>query len=125
MQQSLKRDLENLLNTRVRCTGWPEEYVELERSLVAYGIPDVTAADLQTQRGRREFLRRVEAVIRAFEPRFKSVRVRPVENADYVDRTLRFRVDAMMYAYPAPEPVVFDSALEPISGGFSVKDAHP
>ena len=70
----------------------------------------------------REQLRRtVEQVIRKFEPRFKSVRVNLVSNADETDRTLRLRIDALLFAEPAPEPVVFDSQLEPLSGSFAVK----
>ena len=35
---------------------------------------------------------------------------------------LRFRIDATIRAEPAPEPVVFDSSLEPLTGGFAVGD---
>jgi type VI secretion system protein ImpF len=41
-------------------------------------------------------------------------------NRDETDRTLRFRIDAMLYAEPAPEPVIFDSELEPLTNSFSV-----
>ena len=121
MKQSVRRDLENLLNTRRRCASWPENLTELDRSLVSYGIPDVTGAGLGSDRSRVEFCRTIEAVIRACEPRFKSVKVRPLQNADKLDRTLRFRIDALLIADPAPEPVVFDSALEPGTGNFAVK----
>ena len=39
------------------------------------------------------------------------------------DRTLRFRVEALMYAEPAPERVSFDSMLDPTSQSFSVVGA--
>lgn len=123
LRQSVRRDLESLLNTRMRCTEWPGELDELERSLINYGIPDVSAASLQSEQGRRDYLKHIERTIRQFEPRFKSVRVVPLENADYLDRTLRFRIDALMYASPAPETIVFDTALAPDTGSFSVKDA--
>jgi type VI secretion system protein ImpF len=42
-------------------------------------------------------------------------------NADPLDRTLRFRINAMLRAEPAPEPVVFDSALQPTTGNVEVK----
>jgi type VI secretion system protein ImpF len=122
LRQSVRRDLESLLNTRMRCTEWPGELEELERSLINYGIPDVSAASLQSEQGRRAYLKHIERTIRQFEPRFKSVRVVPLENADYLDRTLRFRIDALMYASPAPQTIVFDTALAPDTGSFSVKD---
>jgi type VI secretion system protein ImpF len=121
LKQSVRRDLENLLNTRRRCVSWPENLTELERSLVSYGIPDVTGASLGSERSRVDFCRAIEGVIKAFEPRFKTVKVRPVQNADALDRTLRFRIDALLIADPAPEPVVFDSSLEPGTGNFDVK----
>ena len=39
LKQSVRRDLENLLNTRQRCKSWPENLSELEVSLVNYGFP--------------------------------------------------------------------------------------
>lgn len=121
VRNSIRRDLENLLNTRFRCLSWPEDLTELDQSLANYGIPDVAAANLATESGRRRFLKNVEQTIRHFEPRFKSVRIEFLENADELDRTMRFRIDAMMYAYPAPEPIVFDTAMEPATGEFSVE----
>ena len=86
-----------------------------------YGIPDITGADLRSAQGRERFRQILERVIRHFEPRFQRVSVEVLENADLLDRALRFRIDAMMYAEPAPEPVVFDSALEPATGTVTVK----
>ena len=45
-----------------------------------------------------------------------------LDNIDPEDRTLRFRIEALMYADPAPEPIVLDSVLEPVSRNFSVRD---
>ena len=70
----------------------------------------------------REELRLViERVIRRFEPRLRKLNVKLMENADSLDRTLRFRIDAELYAEPEPVPVVFDSRLEPGTGDFQVK----
>ena len=117
LKQSVRRDLENLLNTRWRCAGWPEDLDQLELSLVNYGIPDITGADLAGSRDRERFCRILERVISHFELRFKRVVVEMLDNTDPTDRTLRFRIDALLHAEPAPEPVVFDSALEPSTGG--------
>ena len=120
MRAAIRRDLENLLNTRLRCLTTPEDLTELERSVVEYGIPDISGANLGSEAGRRQFLKAVELTLRNFEPRFKSVRVESIDE-DPLDRTMRFRIDAMMYAHPAPEPIVFDTAVEPSTGEFSVK----
>jgi type VI secretion system protein ImpF len=67
LKQRIRRDLENLLNTRWRCQSWPpnlDEYLEL--SLVGYGIPDFTSQNLGDMRERDEFRRVLEGVIRRF-----------------------------------------------------------
>jgi type VI secretion system protein ImpF len=121
LKQAVRRDLENLLNTRRRCLSGPPGLKELKRSLVNYGIQDFTGSYMGSAKDRQELCRVLQGVIRQFEPRFKSVEVQLLTNAEPLDRTLRFRIDALLYADPAPEPVVFDSMLEPTTGTFQVK----
>jgi len=121
LRQSVRRDLENLLNTRCRVGKLPDDLKELPKSLVDYGLPDFRAVDVQGADGRQRLRAMIERVIRTYEPRFKTVQVQVLDNSDRLDRTLRFRVDAMLHAEPAPEPVVFDSALEPSTSRFEVK----
>ena len=125
LKQSVRRDLENLLNTRRRLGGAPPELSDLERSLVAYGLPDITGLDLASASRRAEFTGSIEEVLRKYEPRFSGVRVHLLDNTDQTDRTLRFRIDALLRAEPAPEPVVFDTSLEPATGTIEVKRAGP
>lgn len=120
---SLQRDLENLLNTRRRATGFPTDLTELELSLVNYGLPDIAGAELGSIENREEFARTVAETIRRFEPRFQEVDVRMLENADPLERTLRFRIDALLRADPAPEPVVFDSSIQPATCNVQVRGA--
>ena len=49
-------------------------------------------------------------------------RRRVCEHSESYDRTLRFRIDGLLAVDPAPEPVVFDSQLEPATATFEVKD---
>lgn len=123
LKQSVRRDLENLLNTRRRAAGFPPELVELEVSLAAYGLPDITGTDLARADDRERFRQTIEATIRRFEPRFVELKVHAIDAGAPHDRALRFRIDALLHAEPAPEPVVFDSALEPATGTVEVKGA--
>jgi len=123
LRESVRRDLTDMLNTHARCRSWPEELAELDRSILSTGIPDAGTADLAREQGRRDLARSIERTIRQFEPRFKTVKVVLLENADALDRTLRFRIEALLHAYPAPEPIAFDSALQPITGNYSVKSS--
>jgi type VI secretion system protein ImpF len=120
LKESVRRDLQNLLNTRWRCSSWPPDLDELEQSLVNYGLPDFTGANLAATRP-DDFRQIVEAAIRRAESRFKTVKVELLRHDDQIDRTLRFRINVLLYAQPAPEPLVFDSQLEPVNCTFKVK----
>ena len=121
LKRAVRRDLENLLNTRRRAHPFEAGLDELERSLVNYGIPDFTGANMGAPDSRDDFRRIVEEVIRRYEPRFRTVAVTLLENTEPLDRTLRFRIDALLIADPAPEPIIFDSTLKPATGDFEVK----
>ena len=120
MKLSVRRDLENLLNTRWRCLAWPPDLDQLDASLVNYGLPDFTGVGMATPQQRDHLRRVVEQTVRRFEPRLRAVKVVLLENPDDLDRTLRFRIDGLLYVEPAPEPVVFDSQLEPVTSTFEV-----
>jgi type VI secretion system protein ImpF len=117
LKQSVRRDLENLLNTRWRSKVVPPDLEELETSLVNYGIPDFTGMNLGAVQDRERYRRLLEACIRKYEPRFKKVQVQLLD-IDSLERTLRFRVDAILHADSAP--VIFDTAFEPSTGTFEV-----
>ncbi len=121
LRQSVRRDLENLLNTRYRCTSWPPDLSQLDDSLVNYGIPDFTAAGCDAGEDSSWLLDAIQFAIRTFEPRVTNVKVVPVRDGAQLNRILRFRIDAILHVDPIREPVRFDSSLEPTSGMFSVK----
>jgi len=122
LKLSVRRDLEELLNTRRRPFRPPVRLNELQHSVLEYGIPDMADVNIGTNSGREAFRRAVEQAIRAGEPRFKTVKVQLVDKGRE-DRTLHFRIEALLWADPAPEQVAFDTVLDPVSTGFSVKPA--
>lgn len=124
LRASVRRDLEHLLNTRCRVVSPPASLNEVGQSLMNYGLPDLATVNMLDIAKKKEFTRSIEQVIRSFEPRFKSVRVTHTDNTDKHDRAVRFRIDALMYADPAPEVVVFDSVLEPVLRTVTVEDSH-
>jgi type VI secretion system protein ImpF len=125
LRNAVRRDLEALLNSHRFCRTPPENTEQLDRSLLQYGAPDFFAVNAGSTAAREEFRRAVEEAIRRFEPRFKHVTVKLVDDGASTDRTMRFRIDALMYADPAPDAVSFDSLLDPSSHSFSVVgDGH-
>jgi type VI secretion system protein ImpF len=121
LKQAVRRDLENLLNTRVRCVPYPAELTELNQSLVSYGITDLTGLSPGTSKEREEFRRGIQSVIVQFEPRLKNLSVRLVDQTESIERTIRFHIEAVLQAEPAPEPVAFDSTVRLTTGTFEVK----
>jgi type VI secretion system protein ImpF len=102
LKESVRCDVENLLNTRWCCSTWPPNLDELSLSLINYGIPDFTGLNLGDSEKQEEFCRIVQRVIQDYEPRFKRVTVKLVKNQEPLDRTLRFRIDALLHAEPVP-----------------------
>ena len=122
LRNSVRRDLENLLNTRFRMIEPDENLLQVRKSLLNYGLPDLATVNISDKEKRKEFIEHLESVLIEFEPRFKSVKVNYMENSDSLDRTLRFRIDAILYADPSPEMVVFDSILEPVTRTVNVEE---
>jgi len=122
LRSSVRRDLESLMNTRYRVIEPGEEHQELDKSLLNYGLPDLATINITDLDKRKEFTSKMEMILREFEPRFKDVNVSYLDNNDNTDRTLRFRIDATLYADPSPEVVVFDSILEPVTRSISIEE---
>lgn len=123
LRRSVRRDLESLMNARFRVMKPGEEYINIESSLLNYGLPDLATVNITDIDKRKEFTKRMEKILKNFEPRFKNVSVSYQDNKDNLDRTLRFRIDATLYADPSPEIVIFDSILEPVTRSISIEEA--
>lgn len=123
LRRAAQRDLEALLNARQRWRSWPASFAELAVSPYAFGVPDFTSGYFASEERREAFRRDVAAVIAAYEPRLKAVKVTLVPGADETDRTLRLRVEALMLADPEPEPVSFDTAFDSAAMAFIVQGA--
>lgn len=120
LRRSVRRDIETLLNARRRWRSWPAALKELNVSPLNYGIPDCTGAAYHGAAGREALCREIEAVLRLFEKRFRSVSVTAAPQ-DEQDTTLRLRIDALLHAEPAPEPVSFDMELNPMTADAVVR----
>lgn len=122
LRNSVRRDLEALLNTRYYLMQPPDDLKEVEKSLLNYGLPDLATVNISDAKKRDAFTANLQKTLVEYEPRFKSVKVSYIDNKDDTDRTLRFRIDAVIYADPLPQVVVFDSILESVTRSVSVKE---
>lgn len=121
LRQSVRRDLESLLNARRRWRSWPKSLSELATSPVGYGIPDFASGAFNDAKRREELRLEIEDTIRRFEPRFLSVRVHLIDTREQLESTLRLRIDAVMHAEPAPEAVTFDTLVDPTTDDVLVR----
>ena len=122
LRQSVRRELEALLNARRRWRSTPRDMTELPASPIGYGIPDF-AAGVFNNEGERDRLRlEIEATIRRFEPRFLSVRVHLTETEQRLDASLRLRIEAVLHADPAPEQVTFDTIVDTVNDNVRIRD---
>ena len=81
-------------------------------SPVGYGISDFAAGAFNDPHRRDQLRLEIEETIRRFEPRLAHVRVEPVERGNSLEATLRLRIEAMLRAEPAPEPIAFDTLVD-------------
>src|SRR5579871_4170155 len=63
LRQSVKRDLESLLNTTRASISSEPLSPEIEKSVLCYGLPDVASMSVQSGHDQRRLLRSLEAAI--------------------------------------------------------------
>src|SRR5271169_3229996 len=122
LRLALKRDLEWLLNTRKTIDPAPESARETVRSVYHYGFADISSKSVLSGRDQIDLIRDMEAAIAIFEPRLKRAKVRR-EQVEGSYRTLKFAIEGLLCMDPAPEPVRFDTRIEPGKGEYEVKGA--
>lgn len=121
LKDSVKRDLEWLLNARCYPDEIDDALEEVPKSVVAFGLPDFTGLSAKSSNELSGLEESIELAIRTFEPRFKDLKI-TVEPISNTDRTLRFKIEAYLDTDPTPEPITFDTVLALGSGDFEVKE---
>jgi len=123
LKNSLRRDIEWLLNSRRPVLPIPESYSETNASVLAYGMPDVSSMRVDTPQDEKRLLAALESAIATFEPRLVDVRVRPHQRPRGRVHTLHFQIEGMLLIEPAPEHISFDTFLEVSRGAYQVGEA--
>ncbi len=108
---SVARDLENLLNTKNFFSHLPLENDYLNGSLFVYGLPDFTSFNLRSPQVKLRLLKELEKAITRFEPRLRDVKM-TIEESRENERSLRFKITAVLIIDPVTEPVTFDTIFD-------------
>jgi type VI secretion system protein ImpF len=120
MRAAVRRDLEWLMNTRRIIQDPPEDCKELQRSVYAYGLPDISSLSLFSTVDQKLLLKAIETAVVLFEPRLArpKVTLRPVTESS---RSVHFVIEGLLRLDPEPEPIVFDAVLDLTSGTYAIQ----
>lgn len=121
LKQSVRRDLEWLLNTRQYPGDVPATLEEIQKSVAMFGLPDFTAVGAKSPSEQKRLVKELETAIKNFEPRFMDLKI-TLEPPSNVERVLRFRIEARLKVEPTPEPIVFDTVLQLGTGSYVVQE---
>jgi type VI secretion system protein ImpF len=119
-RESLKRDVEWLLNTRQPVIPELESYPATAASVLNYGLPDIHSFDGSAGKEQNALTAALEKCIRTFEPRITRPRVF-LTRTDLLSRSLRFHIEGQVVYENMDEEIKFDTVLELISGAYEVK----
>jgi type VI secretion system protein ImpF len=125
LKDSVARDLEALLNTRL---ALPEQalaaYPEARRSILNYGLADFAGHCLSSSEDREAICASLKTAIELHEPRLTDVTATLEPENGSVNR-LNFVINARLQLHPSNEPVNFNVVLQPSSLHYSIsKAAH-
>jgi type VI secretion system protein ImpF len=119
-RESMKRDLEWLLNTRKPVIVELENYPLTASSVLNYGLPDLHSFDGSAGKEHNALTVALEKCIRVYEPRISQPRVF-LTRTDLLSRSLRFHIEGQIVFENLEEEIKFDTVLEMISGEYEVK----
>jgi type VI secretion system protein ImpF len=118
-RESVKRDVEYLLNTRRPPMPELQGYPKAAMSVVNYGLPDINSYS-DAGNDQNMLLASMIQTLRNFEPRIHNLRVF-VGRADTLTRSLRFHIEGQIQFDTSVEDIQFDTVLELTRGEYEVK----
>lgn len=119
-RESLKRDLEWLLNTRQPVIAALEDYPAVRSSVFNFGFPDIHSFDGSAGKETNALTRALEKCMKTFEPRIHNPHVY-LTRSDHLTRSLKFHIEGRLVYEDMDEDIKFDTILELIRGEYEVK----
>lgn len=121
LKDTVARDVEALLNARVIFSDdILQKYPECQRSVLTFGIPDISGLSLASDVDRGRICKSLEQAITRHERRLSSVTVTLQVNPS-ATAMLYFAISAALDTGMAREPVSFDASLQPATLRYSVR----
>ena len=124
LKDTVARDLEALLNTRVVIDEEAlKRYPECARSMLTYGLNDFAGLSLSSTNDRAHICACLEKAIARHEPRLRNVRASLAVVEGSINR-LNFAIAAMLVVHADQEPVSFDAVLQPSTLQYTISKAR-
>lgn len=120
LEEAVRRDLQDLLNTRQISTAAISDDSELARSLLTFGLPELNNYNPTVPDHRKELQDIIERTIKLFEPRLMQVKVTSITADAATGRGLRMSIEALLRVSPAPLPITFDTVVKSGSNEWQV-----
>lgn len=120
LEEAVRRDLEWMLNSRRGPREVPAHFTETRRSVLLWGLPDLTGLSVRSKPDRVRLQRVLQETISAMEPRLRDVRITMTEASDKT-HAISFTIAAILVAPPYVDRVAFNSEVDLSTGQCSVK----
>lgn len=117
--------LQSLLNTRLADLDGLERFPEASRSLLGYGVPDLSSFFHGSQEDMQRLVRAIERAIRTYEPRLdpQTVRVERVrDGGGDPGLKARLRVQGVLRIHPFHTQIVFDTQIDADTASVTVRE---
>lgn len=108
---ALRRDLESLLNTKRPYLPLLARHAGLDRSILGYGVPDLSIEDMSVPAVRERTRRAIAQVIREHEPRLSDIDIEMDDGP--TSRGMRLRISAVLNVVQSEEAVVYEASMRP------------
>ena len=113
LRESVAKDLEDLLNSRVaKLDHVVDDYPLVKKSILQFGIIDFVGLSTANPLDRDKICQSIEQSIAAHEPRLRQIRVEMLLDGHNMG-ALCLSIQAYLNIHPLYEPVVFDALLKP------------
>jgi type VI secretion system protein ImpF len=115
---AVMRDITNLLNTKIN-TIIPKELLEVQNSVVSYGLPNFSMIEASVKDISDEIKSSILKALATHEPRLKNIEVEITNIAKYA---INFTINATFLTDPDPIQIKFDSKYQPDLQQFNIKE---
>jgi type VI secretion system protein ImpF len=120
MIDTVRRDVEDLLNSRRMTEVGADLFPEVRRSIVTFGMPDLVSIQTSMGHATARVAQELEEAISRFEPRLVNVRAVPLGGQDPRKLRLEFQIQATLKMDPSPD-VSFVTLLKLTTGETTIQ----